>query len=123
ELRKDLGRLSESHGDLVKKDECSGRLRSVWDSIKQVQGDRSDLTALKERCALLTELFKAGEEERRRLSAALQALRGQKAGAGERQEGVREIRKLRERLALLEGRQAGAGAVTPASHREKPEGP
>jgi chromosome segregation ATPase len=123
DLRKDLGRISESYGDLVKKEDCSSRLRSVWDSIKDVQGDRSDLTALEERCAVLTELFKASEAERRQLAREIQQLREQQAGASERQEVVREIRQLRERIALLEGRQASASAVTPASPQEKAEEP
>jgi chromosome segregation ATPase len=117
DLRKELGRLSETQGDLVKKGEFAGRMRSVWDGIKEVQGGRKALTTLKERCSLLSELFKSGAEERRQLSRELQRLREQKAGADERRELVRELHALRERLATLEGRNAAA----PAVHREADE--
>jgi DNA primase large subunit len=92
-------------------------MRSVWDGIKEVQGGRKALTTLKERCSLLSELFKSGAEERRQLSRELQRLREQKAGADERRELVRELHALRERLATLEGRNAAA----PAVHREADE--
>jgi chromosome segregation ATPase len=114
DLRKDLGRLSEAQGDLVKKEDLNGRARAMWDAIKEVQADRSTLTTLKERCTVLMDLFKAGEEERRQLVGELQKLREQKAAADERRELVREVQALREKLAQLEGRQA-APAVTPAA--------
>jgi hypothetical protein len=117
DLRKDVGRLSETHGDLVKKDEFSGRMRSVWDGIKELQSDRGALAALKERCAALAELHKAGEDERRRLARELQALREHQAGEQGRRELLGELQKLRERLAELEGRQAGP-KVTPAVHKK-----
>jgi chromosome segregation ATPase len=118
DLRKDMSRLSEAQADLVKKDDHNGRLRSVWDSIKELQADKSTVTALKERAAVLQELFKAAEEERKDLVRQLQQLREVKAGEEDRKELLRELQRLRERLALLEGRQQGGASVKPAVHHE-----
>jgi hypothetical protein len=117
DLRKDMSRLSETEADLVKKDDYNGRLRSVWDGIKELQTDKATVTALKERTAVLQELFKAAEEERKDLARQLQQLREVKAGEEDRKELLRELQRLRERLALVEGRQQGA-SVKPAVHRE-----
>jgi hypothetical protein len=110
DLRKELGRLSEAQGGLLKKDEFAGRARSAWDGLKEVQGERTTLTTLKERCALLAELVKAGEQQRRELAGELRRLREQRAGAEERRELVRELHALRERLANLEGRNSPSPA-------------
>jgi hypothetical protein len=120
DLRKDLGRISESYADLVKKEECNTRVRGVWDAIKELRADRSDLTTLKERCAVLLEVFKAGEAERQKLAKEIQALRESGAGASERRELVREIRAIRERIAALEGGQSHPTTTGDAEEQEKP---
>ena len=53
EMRKEFGRLAESQGELVKKDECDSRLRSVWRDLGELKDDQKDVQALKERCAAL----------------------------------------------------------------------
>jgi hypothetical protein len=121
DLRKDLGRLSETQGDLVKKEELTGRVKPVWDAIGELRADRNALTTLKERSSVLTELFKAGEEERRQLAKELQQLREHQAAAEERKELVRELQQLREKLAQLEGRQAAPATPTPALHMDEGE--
>src|SRR5439155_26275606 len=118
DLRKDFARLAEGQGELAKKDEVSTRLRSVWDSMKELQAERATLTAVKERCAILQDLYRAGVEERKELGQEMQKLREGRAGEEERRELVREVQRLRERLAALEGRQGG-GAVKPAVHSEE----
>jgi chromosome segregation ATPase len=117
DLRKDLGRVTENYGELVKKEEVAGRTKSVWDAIKELRGDRTELAALKERCEVLLEMLRAGERERRQLARELQKLREQRAGAEERLALVREVQQLRERIARLQGRRA-AQAVRPADHVE-----
>jgi hypothetical protein len=119
DLRKELARLCEGQGELVKKDEFSTRMRSVWDSMKELQADRATLTAVKERCAILQDLYRAGVEERKELGQELARLREGRAGEEERRELAREVQRLRERLAALEGRQGAAPAVKPAVHREE----
>ena len=100
DFRKDLNRFSEGQAELVKKEEFGSRMRSVWDSIKELQADRTTVTRLNERCDLLKEMVKAAEEERKGLG--------------------RELQRLRERLASLEGRQT-LSTIKPASHQEGDE--
>jgi heme exporter protein D len=97
DLRKDMNRLSESYGELIKKDDYNTRLHSVWESIKELQSLQAAVTALKERAALHDQQMRE---------------------AGERKELVREIQLLRERLASLEGQQGTKPAVKPAVHNE-----
>jgi DNA repair exonuclease SbcCD ATPase subunit len=111
DLRKDLGRLSETHGDLVKKDEFGTRMRSVWDGIGTLRQSRDELATLKERCSVLLDLYKAGEEERRQLTQEIQRLREHQAGEQQKKELVQELQRLRERLAGLEARQPGAATT------------
>jgi hypothetical protein len=119
ELRNDFARLSESHADMVKKDEFNTRLTTVWNSIKELQAAPPAVTALKERAALLEQQFKAEQEHREAAGKELEALnsavtvlkeRGmlqeqQARQEEERKELVRELQQLRERLANIEGRQ------------------
>jgi hypothetical protein len=116
DLRKDLARLHESYGTMVKKHDHDGRVRQVWDALKELRADRSDLTILKERCAALLERLKAGDEERRQIAGEVRHLREGKAGEDERQALAREIRAIRERMAQLEG---GKAVVVPAGHAEE----
>jgi hypothetical protein len=107
DLRKELGRMSEGQAELVKKEESSGRFQSVWRGIGELQGDRKELTALKERCRALVDAHRAAAAERRRLDQDVQAVREQKAQEEERRALARELAGLRERLAGLEVRQRG----------------
>ena len=85
DLRKDLGRLNEAQGRVVKLEDFNSRLKSVWDSLKELQTLSATVSALKER-DLLREQHLREEAERKEL--------------------VRELQLLRERLATLEGKQA-----------------
>jgi hypothetical protein len=125
ELRNDFGRLSESQADVLKKDEFNGRLTTVWNSIKELQGTPPAVTALKERAALLEQQLKAEQEHREAALKELEALNSavtvlkeramlqeqQTKQEEERKEMVHELQQLRERLANLEGRQT---ATAPA---------
>jgi predicted nucleic acid-binding Zn-ribbon protein len=120
ELRNDFGRLTESQADIVKKDEFNTRLTTVWNSMKDLQGTVSAVTALKERTALLEQQLKSGQEHGEADAKELEALNSavtvlkeramlqeqQTKQEEERKELVRELQQLRERLANLEGRQA-----------------
>jgi chromosome segregation ATPase len=109
EMRKELGRLAESQGELVKKDECDSRLKSVWGDLAELKGDQKDIVALKERCAALVKMQQQSEQERRKLADELQALREQHVQQKERRALAAEVAALRERLAGLEGKQAVSG--------------
>lgn len=122
DVHKDLEQINLSHGAMVKKGDHDNRLRTVWDSMKELRADRSDLTMLKERCSALLEVFKAGEAERRQLTEELRRLRERQTGADERGELVREIRELRLRLAHIEGSRRNP-SVTPANHVEPSPSP
>jgi CII-binding regulator of phage lambda lysogenization HflD len=98
ELRHGLNALHETRADLVKKDEFSSRMTSVWNGIKELQAAHAAAAAAKERITLLEQQLKASEEDRKELT--------------------REFQRLRERLAALEGRQA-AGTATKASLQRK----
>jgi BMFP domain-containing protein YqiC len=93
DLRKDLVRLTENQADLVKKEEYGTRLKSIWDSLKELQALGTTVAALKER-SLLQDQQMREETDRKEL--------------------VRELQQLRERLANLEGRQAASPPGKPA---------
>jgi hypothetical protein len=120
DLRKDLGRLHESYGTMVKKHDHDGRVRQVWDSLKELRADRYDLTTLKERCSALSEAVKSSDAERQLLAGEVGKMRERKASEDERQALAREIRALRERIAQLEG---GKAPVTRAGHAEEQDRP
>jgi hypothetical protein len=113
DLRKDLGRFSEAQGELVRKDEFSTRMKSVWDSLKELRDTTTGFLTLKERATLTEQQLKAGEEGHKELAREVQRLREQRAIEDERREMVHELQRLRERLAVLEGRQ-GAVSGKPA---------
>ena len=114
ELRRDLGRLSENNGALIKKDEHGIRLRTVWDTIKEMNGDHTDLTRVKERCVILQEMYKLNEEERRQMVEEIRRLREAQAGDGDKAALTTEIRELRARLAQIEAKPV----VRPIGHAE-----
>lgn len=120
ETRRELASMGEKQGGLTKRGDHEGRVRQIWDSLKELRNDRSDLGRLKERCGLLLELYKAGEEERRGLLADVRKLSEKKA-AGDSESLARELRTLRERIAQLEG--ARKGKVTATGHAEVQERP
>jgi hypothetical protein len=127
DLRKELARLSETQTLMIKKDDHNGRVRQVWDTIKELRSDHSDLTTMKERCSVLVDLFKAGEQDRLALLSEVRKLREKLASDCERHPLNVEIRTLRERLGRLEGSNVGLlpapTPVVPATHDEKPPNP
>jgi hypothetical protein len=104
-LSKDLGRVHETQADLLKKEEFSFRLKTVWDALKELQEDKASLWALKERAAVTEQRQRADEEERKELVREVQKLRELKAAQDQRKELLDELQRLRERLAVVEGRQ------------------
>jgi hypothetical protein len=119
DLRKDISRVCETQGEMVKKDELTNRLSSVWNGFKDVQAQRDTLLRLQERCDILSEQCRASEQERRQAAQEMQKVREVLAAADERQALAREVQQLREKVAQLEGRQGGAG-VAPAIHIQQP---
>ena len=119
DLRKDLGRLNEGQADLVKKDDLGSRMKSVWDSLKELRADNAGLSALKERSAMLEQQVRAGDQERKEIVREFQRLREVRAVEEERRELARELQRLRERLAVMEGRQAAPStSAKPDMHGE-----
>jgi hypothetical protein len=117
DLHKDLANIGTSYGRMVKKADYDSRFTKLWDTLKELRADRSDLTMLKERCTGLMEACKAAEADRRRLMDDLARLRERRAGEEEKRELASEIRALRLRIAELE-RPGGKANVTPAGHLE-----
>src|SRR5262249_22911141 len=115
EMHKEFTRLAEAQGELVKKDECDTRFRSVWADVKELQEDKKELIALKEQCAALAKMQKEGEEQRRQLTQELQSLREKRIQQQERRALAVEVAALRERLAALEGKQSAQPPAAPAS--------
>ncbi len=115
ELRGETTRLGTAQNTMAKKEEVSTRLRNVWDRLKELQAGRTDLTSLRERCALLGELYKAGEAERMNLADQVRKMREKGRAAEEKAELAKQVRSLRERIASLETRPAGS-----AEEAEKP---
>jgi chromosome segregation ATPase len=102
EMRAEIARLGQGQGVLAKKEEVSTRLKNVWDRLKELQTGRTDLTSLRERCALLGELYKAGEAERKELADQVRKMRERGKAAEEKAELTKEMRMIRERIAQLE---------------------
>jgi hypothetical protein len=104
DLRKDLIHLGEGQAELLKKEEFNNRLKSVWDSLKDLHEAAAFLAALKERTALSEQQLRVAAEERKELMREVQQLREKRAADQERRELLAELQALRERLAALEGR-------------------
>jgi hypothetical protein len=118
DVHKDINRLNQEFGDLMKKDEFTSRMKTVWENLKELQDERTVTTALKERVTILDERVKQQEGERKELARELQHLRELKAIEDDRKELVRELQRLRERLAAIEGKQAGGTGVKTVGHVE-----
>src|SRR5262249_49703584 len=73
DLRKDLNHINETHGDLVRKEEFNSRLKSVWDSVKELRELQVTVSGLKERAMLRDQEVKT-EAERKELVLELQRL-------------------------------------------------
>ena len=110
DLRGDLSRLNRDAVGFVKKEEVATRLRNVWDRLKELQAGRTDLASLRERCALLADLYKAGEQERKGLGEQVRALRQKGRAAQEKAELAKQVRRISERIAQLEGKPAAEAA-------------
>jgi hypothetical protein len=102
EMHKEFGRIGESQGDLVKEEELSSRLQMLWTSVRELQEDRKNLTALKESCKNLSTMLQTDAVQCRQMSADAQHLREQLAAREERSSLVAELTQLRERLVGLE---------------------
>jgi hypothetical protein len=63
DLRKELGRLNETDADLLKKEEFSFRMKSVWDGMKELREGLASIAALKERAALADQRLKIDEDD------------------------------------------------------------
>jgi hypothetical protein len=118
DVHKELSRMSEAQGDLVKKEEFNIRMKSAWDGLKAVQSDLGTVAVLKDRSAIVEQRLKVEEEECKELAREMQRLRELKARDDERKELLRELQELRERLAVVEGRQGSGPAVKSAVHRQ-----
>ncbi len=101
DLRTDIGRLRETSGEYIKKDEFNNRATSLWSGIEKAQAVGPTVTVLNNRTAALENQLVAADHERKEL--------------------CREVLQLRERLAKLEGQQEvkPAGLKTPAEHGAK----
>lgn len=97
EVRTDVGRLRETSGEYIKKDEFNSRTSSIWTDIRAAQAVGPTVTVLNNKTAALENQLVAADHERKEL--------------------CRELLQLRERLAKLEGQQE----VKPASMKTSAE--
>lgn len=121
QLQRELARIGGGYSTLIKKDDHNNKMRTVWDTIKELRSDRGDLTTMKERCSGLLDAYRAAEGERRALAAEVTSLRESNAADEERDTLAREVRLLRERLAQLEGKPVKA--TTQTGHAEEEQQP
>jgi hypothetical protein len=84
DLRSAVNQAVASQADLVQKEEFSGRLTSVWNSIKEAQGLRETVTALKERALVMDQKNKEDDLKAEALAKDVQTLSGTVSGLKER---------------------------------------
>jgi hypothetical protein len=114
EVRSDLGRLRETAGDFIRKDDFNSRQSTLWNSIRELQAMQTSVTVMANKQTTLEQQAGAVERDHKELLAviaAMQALREKDAALekivkdaeSERREFAREFQHLRERIAKLEG--------------------
>jgi hypothetical protein len=98
DLRKELNQLYENRAELLRKDEFSSRLSSVWTAMKELQGTTQSLAALNERAKLLEQHLERqarnAEEDRKELCRKLDEQR--KAAEEDRKETQRKLEEQRK---------------------------
>lgn len=114
EVRGDLGRLRESAGDWIRKDDFNTRTTTLWNALRDLQIMQSSVSVLTNKLNALEQQAVSADRDHKELAgvaASLTALRDKdtliekivKDAETERKELSREILLLRERLAKLEG--------------------
>jgi hypothetical protein len=104
DMRKEMSRLAELQGDLVRKDECEVRFKGVWTTLNDIKEDRKGVIEVKQRCASLLDQQRDWVKQRGKVQSDLQEVREYRAAAQQRAELRDELVRLRERLASVEGR-------------------
>ena len=108
DMRKEMGRLAELNGDLVRKDECEARFRGLWNTLNEIKENRKGIVEVKQRCDGLLDQQRDAVKQRGQLRNDLQEVREHRAASQQRAELRDELARLRERLAGMEGRQGTA---------------
>jgi hypothetical protein len=114
ELRADLGRLRETSGDFVRKDEFNSRQTALWNAFKDMQSLQTTVSVLNNKLTALEQQIGGPDRIQKELlavSTALTALREKdgilekliKDAETERREFTKEFQLIRERIAKLEG--------------------
>jgi hypothetical protein len=85
DLRSSVVRLNETHADMLRKDEYSTRMTSVWNAVKGLQESQSTVTALKERSGVRDVQMKDFEDRRETMLKELQAVQAMVALLKERE--------------------------------------
>ena len=115
DMRKEMSRLAELNGELVRKDECESRFRGVWVSLDEIKQNRKGIIEVTQRCDGLLDQQRDAVKQRGQLRSDLQEVREHRAASQQRAELRDEVARLRERLAGVEGRQGSASqAVMPS---------
>ncbi len=108
DMRKEMGRLAELNGELVRKDECETRFRGVWTQLNEIKENRKGIIEVKQRCDSLLDQQRDAVKQRGQLQSDLREVREHRAASQQRAELRDELARLRERLAGMEGRQGTA---------------
>ena len=113
DMRKEMSRLAELQGELVRKDECETRIRGVWTQLNEIKEDRKGIIEAKERCENLLGQHRDSVKQRSKIQTDLQEVREHRAAAQQRAELRDELTRLRERLATVEGRRMPPDQMDP----------
>lgn len=105
DMHKEMARLAELNGELVRKDECESRFRGLWNTLNEIKENRKGIVEVKQRCDGLLDQQRDAVKQRGRLRNDLQEVREHRAASQQRAELRDELAHLRERLAGIEARQ------------------
>jgi hypothetical protein len=121
DLRREILRLNQAQGELVKADDFKSRTRALWEWLKELEATRAALTGLQEKSALLQERLRAAEKENSTLAHEVRALQEAEAGA-ERAKLVGERKRLHEQRGAP-GRQEPTSVIATSSAYHEDPGP
>jgi chromosome segregation ATPase len=111
EVRTDLGRLRESSGDFIKKDEFNNRSTNMWNGLRDLQAVSASVTVLTSKLSAVEQQVAAADRERRDMQTTLSAAAAVKDRLGALEDG--------RRLSDQDHKDLLALGVTLAAHKDR----
>jgi hypothetical protein len=99
DLRQELSREREARATLMKKEDADTRAKSQWDRIRQIEGYKADIEAIKERTAANSVTI---ETVRKDAAAGVEAVKREGTGLEVLKERVAQLETLRKDLGGLD---------------------